>query len=54
MLLALWLKLAPASIERATRAGERWLAGWRLIALPVAYIALTRITLLNAFRRRTT
>jgi len=49
MLLALWLKLAPASIERVTRVGERWLAGWRLIALPVAYIALTRFTMLRAF-----
>ncbi|MEO7254716.1 MAG: acyltransferase family protein [Casimicrobium sp.] len=49
MLLALMLRLAPASRDRITDAGERWLRGWRLIALPVAYITLTRWTLLNFF-----
>ncbi len=49
MLLALMLRLAPSSRERITEIGERWLRGWRLIALPVAYITLTRWTLLNFF-----
>jgi peptidoglycan/LPS O-acetylase OafA/YrhL len=49
MLLALWLKFGPTSVERIMHGGERWLAGWRLIALPVAWILLTRFTLLNAF-----
>lgn len=49
MVLALMLRLAPAGIARVTHAGERWLRGWRLIAWPVACIALARWTLLNAF-----
>lgn len=49
MLLALMLRLAPTLPDRITRAGESWLRGWRLLALPVAYITLTRWTLLNWF-----
>jgi peptidoglycan/LPS O-acetylase OafA/YrhL len=49
MLLALILRFAPTLPERITCAGEAWLRGWRLLALPVAYVTLTRWTLLNLF-----
>lgn len=49
MLLALMLRFVPTLPDRITRAGESWLRGWRLLVLPVAYIALTRLTLLDFF-----
>lgn len=49
MLLALMLRFAPTLPDRITRAGESLLRGWRLLVLPVAYIAFTRWTLLDSF-----
>lgn len=49
MLLALILRFAPTLPDRITRAAESWLRGWRLLVFPVAYIALTRLTLLDFF-----
>ena len=49
MLIALVLRFARGWPDRFTRAGESWLRGWRLVLLPIAYLALTRCTMLNAF-----
>ncbi len=49
MLLGLWLLLARPGFEALSQCLGRWLTGWRIIVLPLALLALARLTLLSRF-----
>lgn len=49
MLLAAVLPLVRGRLPALDRGAERWLSGWRLIVLPVAFLALIRLTLAPLF-----
>jgi peptidoglycan/LPS O-acetylase OafA/YrhL len=49
MLLAAVLPLVRGKLGALDRAAERWLSGWRLIVLPVAFLVLIRVTLAPLF-----